>query len=61
MPFEEDMFFTVESCRHEAELIPDSELRPIPTPGSHFGMLGLDPDDKDRIDETIRDLLETPI
>lgn len=60
MPFEEDMFFTLESCRREAELIPDSELRPIATPWGHFGMLGLDPDDKESIDDTIRELLEEP-
>lgn len=61
MPFEEDMFFTMEDCRREEEMIPDSELRPIPTPWGHFGMLGFDPDDKELIDETIRELLDEPV
>lgn len=61
MPFEQDMFFTVESCRQEERMIPDSELRPIPTPWGHFGMLGLDPSDKEFIEETIRELLDASV
>lgn len=59
MPFEQDMFFTVESCQQEEEMIPDSEFHPISTPWGHFGMLGLDPADKEFIEKTIRGLLET--
>lgn len=61
MPFEQDMFFTVESCQSEEQMIPDSEFRPISTPWGHFGMLGLDPSDKALIEETIRDLLAEPV
>jgi homoserine O-acetyltransferase len=61
MPFEEDAVFTVEDCRIEEELIPDSEFRPIPTPWGHFGMFGLDPDDKKFIDSAIGELLEESV
>ena len=57
LPFEEDMVFTLEDNRVEEEMIPDSELRPIPTPWGHFGMFGLDPDDKAFVDDAIGDLL----
>ncbi|ADJ16077.1 hypothetical protein [Halalkalicoccus jeotgali] len=42
-------------------MIPDSELRPIPTPWGHFGMFGLDAADKEFIDETIGELLKEPV
>ena len=61
MPFEKDMVFTLEDCRREEELIPDSELRPIPTPWGHFGMFGFRPEDKAFIDRTIRELLDEPV
>jgi homoserine O-acetyltransferase len=61
MPFEEDMVFTVEDCRREEELIPDSELRPIPTPWGHFGMFGFAEEDKVFIDEAIGDLLDESV
>ena len=61
MPFEEDAVFTVEDCRIEAEMIPDSEFHPIPTPWGHFGMFGLDPADKEFIDDAIGKLLAEPV
>lgn len=61
LPFAEDMFFTVESCKREAELISDSEFRPVPTPWGHFGMLGLDPPDKAFIEDAIQELLDEPV
>ncbi len=57
MPFEEDMVFTLEDARREEAMIPDSELRPIPTPWGHFGMFGLDPADAEFVDDAIGDLL----
>ncbi len=32
LSFEEDMVFTLKDNRLKEEIIPDSELRPIPTP-----------------------------
>jgi homoserine O-acetyltransferase len=61
LPFAEDMFFTVDSCEREAELIKDSEFRPIPTPWGHFAMLGFDPSDKMFIEDAISDLLSKPV
>lgn len=61
MPFEEDMVFTLEDCREEEEMIPNSELRPIPTPWGHFGMFGFDPDDAAFIDNAIRELLDESV
>jgi homoserine O-acetyltransferase len=61
MPFEEDMFFPVDDCAHEESLIPDSELRPIPSLWGHFTMFGIFEEDKQAIDDNIRELLETPV
>jgi homoserine O-acetyltransferase len=60
-PFETDMVFTVEDCRNETEMIPDGELRPIPTSWGHFGMFGFDPTDMEQVDETIGELLDEPV
>jgi homoserine O-acetyltransferase len=60
MPFEEDMFFTEEVCRREKAMIPNSEFRPIPSAWGHFGMMGLNPENKEFIEETIRELLNEP-
>lgn len=61
MPFEKDMVFTLEDARREEAMIPDSDLRPIPTPWGHFGMFGFDPDDKAFIDDAIGDLLDEAV
>jgi homoserine O-acetyltransferase len=61
MPFEEDMFFPVSDCAHEESMIPDSELRPIPSLWGHFTMFGVFEEDKQAIDDHIRELLETPV
>ncbi|MFB6202662.1 MAG: alpha/beta fold hydrolase [Halorhabdus sp.] len=61
MPFEQDMVFTLEDARREEAHIPDSELRPIPTPWGHFGMFGLNPADKEFIDDAIGDLLSEAV
>lgn len=61
MPFEQDYVFTLEDCRHEESMIPDSELHPIPTPWGHFGMFGIDPADKEFIDARLAELLAEPV
>lgn len=60
MPFKEDMFIRLEDCRAEQKLIPGSELRPIPTPWGHFGMMGLFARDFHFIDKSLKELLDTP-
>ncbi|MES9850328.1 MAG: alpha/beta fold hydrolase [Candidatus Thiodiazotropha sp. L084R] len=60
MPFEKDLMFTVDECKVEHELTPNSELRPIPTLWGHFGMLGVAPEDKTFIDNTLKELLSQP-
>ena len=58
MPFEKDMVFTLEDATQDEAMIPDSELRPIPSPWGHFGMFGFDPTDKEFIEDAIRELLD---
>lgn len=61
MPFEQDMFFPVSDCAHEESMIPDSELRPIPSLWGHFAMFGIFEEDKQAIDDNIQELLDTPV
>ncbi|KYH23799.1 hypothetical protein HAPAU_38780 [Halalkalicoccus paucihalophilus] len=55
------MVFTLEDNRLEEEMIPDSELRLIPTPWRHFGMFGFRPEDKEFIDTAIGELLDESV
>lgn len=59
MPFTEDMMFPVKDCEVEQQLIPNSELRPIPTLLGHFGMLGLFEEDFNFINDTLAELLKS--
>lgn len=59
MPFEEDMFVPVKDCEVEQQLIPNSELHPIPTLLGHFGMLGLFQEDFKYINNCLEKLLQT--
>lgn len=61
MPFEEDMFFPVRDCKAEQELIPNSELRVIPSLWGHFAMMGLFEEERDYIDAQLKELLATPV
>ena len=61
MPFEKDMFIQLEDCAAEQALIPGSELRPIPSLWGHFAMFGLFAEDFTFIDNTLRELLDTPV
>ena len=56
--FTEDMFIPTRDCKIEQELIPNSELRQIPTLWGHFGMLGLFQEDFDLINNTLHELLQ---
>lgn len=61
MPFEEDMFFPVRDCKAEQELIPNSELRVIPSLWGQFAMMGLFEEERDYIDAQLKELLATPV
>jgi homoserine O-acetyltransferase len=61
MPFEQDMFFPVSDCAHEEAMIPDSELRPVPSLWGHFTMFGVFDEDKQAIDEHIAELLDADV
>lgn len=61
MAFEDDMFVPITDCVMEQKMIPNSELRPIPTPWGHFGALQVFPEDKKIIDNILKELLNTKI
>ncbi|GAC1378326.1 MAG: alpha/beta fold hydrolase [Ktedonobacteraceae bacterium] len=61
MPFQEDMFFPVYHCEREQKLIPNSEFKPIPSLWGHFTMFGVFEEDKKAIDDTLKELLATPV
>ena len=55
--FEEDMFVPVRDCRADQSMIKGSELKVIPSLWGHFAMLGIVPEEKKQIDDTLRKLL----
>jgi len=55
--FEEDMFVPVRDCRAEQAMIKGSELKVIPSLWGHFSLLGIVPEEKKRIDDTLKALL----
>ena len=55
--FEEDMFVPVRDCRQEQEMIAGSQLKIIPGLWGHFAMIGIAPEDKKAIDDTLKALL----
>ena len=55
--FEEDMFVPVEDCKFEQQLVPNSELKIIPSLMGHFAMLGLFEEDFTSIDSIFNELL----
>ena len=57
MPFGNDMFFPPADCKAEADLIPNSEFRLIDSLWAHFAMFCMTDDDKQAIDDNLRDLL----
>lgn len=60
MPIDEDMFFPVRDCAAEQALVPDSELRVLPSVAGHFGLFGFEQTYLDAVDNGLRDLLATP-
>lgn len=55
--FEEDMFVPARDCRAEQAMIKGSELKVIPSLWGHFSLLGIVPEEKKRIDDTLKALL----
>jgi homoserine O-acetyltransferase len=55
--FEEDMFVPVADCRDEQQLIPNAELKVIPSLMGHFAMLGLLEEDFLAINSEFEELL----
>ncbi|GAA3164795.1 alpha/beta fold hydrolase [Blastococcus jejuensis] len=61
MPIDEDMFFPPRDCAAEQALIPNSELRTLPSVCGHFGLFGFEQSYLAEVDRNLSDLLETPV
>jgi homoserine O-acetyltransferase len=57
MPSETDLYFRVRDNQLEVELMPNAELRPIPSIWGHAAGLGVNPSDNEFIDAALRELL----
>jgi homoserine O-acetyltransferase len=57
MPIDSDMFFKVEDCTREQQLIPRSELRVLSSVGGHFGLYGFEPEYRQTLDAHLEELL----
>ncbi|MBV8356430.1 MAG: alpha/beta fold hydrolase [Deltaproteobacteria bacterium] len=57
MPCETDLYFRVRDNQLEVELMPNAELRPIPSIWGHAAALGVNPSDNEFIDAALRELL----
>ncbi|MBI1394900.1 MAG: alpha/beta fold hydrolase [Betaproteobacteria bacterium] len=58
MPCDQDAYFTLPECLHEASLIRDAELRPLRSAYGHCaGAPGRFPDETQFVDEALRDVL----
>ena len=57
MPIDTDMFFKIEDCKREQELIAGSELRPIKSLGGHLALFGFEPSYLEQIDTHLKELL----
>jgi homoserine O-acetyltransferase/O-succinyltransferase len=57
MPCETDLYFRVRDNELEVELMPNAELRPIPSIWGHAAGLGVNPSDNEFIDTALRELL----
>jgi homoserine O-acetyltransferase/O-succinyltransferase len=57
MPISHDMFFTVEDCRAEAEMISGAELRPLASIDGHLALFGTDPEFLAQVDANLMALL----
>ena len=61
MPIDEDMFFPVRDCAAEQALVPDSELRVLPSIAGHFGLFGFEKAYLDEVDRNLTELLEARV
>lgn len=57
MPCETDLYFRVRDNQLEVELMPNAELRPIPSIWGHAAALGMNRSDNEFIDAALRELL----
>jgi homoserine O-acetyltransferase/O-succinyltransferase len=57
MPIDTDLFFPLEDCRREQELVAGSELRPIRSVSGHLALFGFEPDFVPQVDGHLRELL----
>jgi homoserine O-acetyltransferase len=57
MPCETDLYFRVRDNQLEVELMPNAELRPIPSIWGHAAGFGVNPADNEFIDAVLRELL----
>ena len=57
MPCETDLYFRMRDNQLEVELMPNAELRPIPSIWGHVAPFGANPPDNDFIDAALRELL----
>ena len=57
MPCETDLYFRVRDNQLEVELMPNAELRPIPSIRGHAAALGISPSDNEFIDAALKELL----
>jgi homoserine O-acetyltransferase len=55
------MFFPVQDHVEDQALIPNSELRVIESLWGHFAMFCMTEDDRQAIDNNLRDLLARPV
>lgn len=61
MPIDEDMFFPPRDCAAEQALIPNSELRVLPSICGHFGLFGFEQTYLAEVDRNLSELLESPV
>jgi homoserine O-acetyltransferase len=59
MPISHDLFFTVEDCRAEAELIPGAALKVLNSIDGHLALFGVDAGFLAQVDGELKDLLAT--
>lgn len=61
MPIDTDMFFKIEDCRREQELIPGSEFRLLNSLGGHLALFGFEPEYLSQVDKHLTDLLSLEV
>lgn len=60
MPINEDMFFPPRDCAAEQAMIPNSQLRVLPSIAGHFGLFGFEQAYLDEVDAVLSELLAIP-